>query len=210
MLIFNGKKYFVPIFTIPEGIVGTWVFKETIDLPPKDFELQFTSNGVSYAAIETGDGQLYYSDVLEDETEPAFSTKNGWAYEEYRTINITQESTDKEFIEWLKSNAEKPIEGVDTCTVNVEFSIKPSNGIVGATTFSVGTISSFNSRQTEIGTITIPNVLCGSALFIDVGTYASLYGWSYGHQINGASTSFVLNVPSEAGTYTAEIGVLDD
>lgn len=99
---------------------------------------------------------------------------------------------------------------IATCTVNVKFSIKPSNGIVGATTFAGGTMSRFSSRQNAIGTITIPNVVCGSALFIDVGTYASLYGWSYGHQYNGASTSFVLSVPSAAGTYTAEIGVLDD
>lgn len=89
-----------------DSVVGTWVFKDVIERPNKNFEVSFTCNGNKYVAIETSDA-IYYSVVVDDETDPAYSLlQNRW-YEGYQTITITEQPTDTEFIEWLKANAEK-------------------------------------------------------------------------------------------------------
>ena len=100
---------------------------------------------------------------------------------------------------------------IETCTVNLNFSIATRYGFVGATTFSNGTISRFSSQVSTIGTtVTIPNVVCGSTLFVYVGTMSSVYGWTYGKDISGDAYAHVLSAPNTAGEYTAEIGELDD
>lgn len=100
---------------------------------------------------------------------------------------------------------------IATCTVNIRFSITPYYPLISATTFANGAISNYYTRHSNTtGTITIPNVVCGSALSVHVGDYSSLYGWSHGYNSNNDSNSYVLFVPTSAGTYTAEIGALDD
>lgn len=91
--------------TKKESVVGTWLFKETIDPPSKNFEVEFTSDGSNYALMEAGYESLYYSTEVGDYTDPAFNLDDGWQGQEYRKITITAEPTDAEFVEWLKANA---------------------------------------------------------------------------------------------------------
>lgn len=100
---------------------------------------------------------------------------------------------------------------VATCTVNISSSISINNSdfVVGATTFQDGKIYTF-ARSGNNYNISIPNVVCGSTLFLSVGTMSSIYGWSGGYLSSWNSESHVLYVPNTAGTYSAEIGMLDD
>lgn len=100
---------------------------------------------------------------------------------------------------------------INTCIVDIRFSITPNDPIIGATTLTNGAISNYYNRPANAtGTITIPNVVCGSALSVYVGDHSSLYGWSHGYNSNTYSTSYVLFVPTSEGIYTAEIGAFDD
>lgn len=220
MLIFNGKKYFVPLFVSPNGeanalpyqvvegakfvgkngVVETGTMpKVAMAIPTVDVDADDEESEIMIVSINNQ--QTGYAEKPPAPQSPPFK-------QTYVKLSI---DGNKAIMQCGEAKIERTVgASIATCTVNVKFSIKPSNGIVGATTFAGGTMARFSSWQNATGTITIPNVVCGSALFINAGTYASLYGWSYGHQYNNASTSFVLSVPSATGTYTAEIGALDD
>lgn len=98
---------------------------------------------------------------------------------------------------------------IATCTVNIIWSITPRRPIITATTFENGAISIFTSK-TESGTVTIPNVVCGSVVTVYTGTMTSVYGWSYGKANSNDAYTHALTIPASTGTYTAEIGVIDD
>lgn len=98
---------------------------------------------------------------------------------------------------------------IKTCTVNIKWSITTRYALITATTFANGAISVFTS-QTGSGTVTIPNVVCGSVVTVYTGTPTSVYGWSYGKAYSQDVYTHALTIPASTGTYTAEIGVLDD
>lgn len=98
---------------------------------------------------------------------------------------------------------------IATCTVNIKWSITTRYALITATTFTNGAISRFTS-QTGSGTVAIPNVVCGSVVTVYTGTMTSVYGWSYGKAYSQDSYTHALTIPASTGTYTAEIGVLDD
>lgn len=98
---------------------------------------------------------------------------------------------------------------IATCTVNIKWSITTRYALITATTFTNGAISVFTS-QTGSGTVTIPNVVCGSVVTVYTGTMTSVYGWSYGKAYSQDSYTHALTIPASTGNYTAEIGVLDD
>ena len=87
-------------------IIGTWVFNDTIEIPSKNFEVLFNCYGNEYVAIEVVDEEdIYYSVEVGDETDPAYFFGSGWENESFRTINVTVQPDDPEFIEWLNANA---------------------------------------------------------------------------------------------------------
>ena len=107
-----------------DTIVGTWVFNDEIEIP-KESE---TDYDISYTATDgTGNvepfrkiylysfGDDEYMDYIGCDDDVVFSEvytpSNGWANEAYKTITITEEPTDAEFIAWLKANATKQAEG---------------------------------------------------------------------------------------------------
>lgn len=98
---------------------------------------------------------------------------------------------------------------IATCTVNIKWSITTRYALITATTFANGAISRFTS-QTGSGTVTIPNVVCGSVVTVYTGTMTSVYGWSYGKAYSQDSYTHALTIPASTGTYIAEIGVIDD
>ena len=98
---------------------------------------------------------------------------------------------------------------IATCTVNIKWSVTARYALITATTFANGAISRFVSK-TGSGTVTIPNVVCGSVVTVYTGESRSVYGWSYGKEYSWDSFTHALTVPTSTGTYTAEIGVLDD
>lgn len=87
-----------------ESVVGTWMFNESIELPGTLFDVVFASNGNNYDAIEDFNGLIYVSNK-DYMTDTAYSESSGWETEEFRTIEILEEPTDKDFIAWLKANA---------------------------------------------------------------------------------------------------------
>lgn len=97
---------------------------------------------------------------------------------------------------------------IATCTINVKFTTNAGNCLTSATTFSNGAFSAFNST-TKSGTFTIQNVVCGSALSIGTTYMCSLY-WSGSQQAHLSLYGGMITVPSASGTYTVEVGALDD
>lgn len=97
---------------------------------------------------------------------------------------------------------------VATCTINVTFTTNAGNTLTSATTFANGTFSAFNSTSSS-GTFTIQNVVCGSALSIGTTYMCSLY-WSGSQQGHYSAYGGMITVPSASGTYTVEVGALDD
>lgn len=97
---------------------------------------------------------------------------------------------------------------IKTCTVNITFSTNAGLTLISTTTFANGTISVFNST-TNSGTVTIPNVVCGSALSINTTNMVSLYS-SCSIQPHYGFLGGTTTVPNEPGTYTVEVGVIDD
>ena len=98
---------------------------------------------------------------------------------------------------------------IATCNVTVKFTTNAGNCLTSATTFANGAISVYNSSANS-GTITIPNVVCGSALSINTQYMVSLYT-SASQQPHNALLGGTIIVPSSAGqTYTIEVGMLDD
>lgn len=120
---------------VDDSVVGTWVFKETIEIPSKNFEVEFTSNGSNYVAIEVDeDDFLFYSYEIGDYSDPAFTNYHGWETQSYRTIKITEESTDATFISWLKENATKQASTSTGATAHTVQSVDelPSDAIDGS------------------------------------------------------------------------------
>jgi hypothetical protein len=97
---------------------------------------------------------------------------------------------------------------IDTCTVNVTFTTDAGLTLISTTTFANGTISVFNST-TNSGTVTIPNVVCGSAISINTTNMVSLYS-SCSIQPHYGFLGGTTTVPNEPETYTVEVGVIDD
>lgn len=97
---------------------------------------------------------------------------------------------------------------IATCTVNVTFSTNVGNCLISATTFANGAFSVFNS-YTNTGTVSIPNVVCGSAISINTSYMCSLY-WSGAKQDHRSLYGGTITVPSTTGTYSVEVGVVDD
>lgn len=87
-------------------VVGTWVFNERIELPGTSFNVVFTSNGYNYDLMDDFGGFLYVSNQ-NGVADNVYLENSGWSKEEYRTIEILEEPTDKDFIDWLKANATK-------------------------------------------------------------------------------------------------------
>lgn len=101
---------------------------------------------------------------------------------------------------------------IDTCTVNVTFSKNAGITLISATTFENGTISVVNqpvSNNNSGRSFSIPNVVCGSALSINSENIISFYG-SFNKYYHGFSLGGTITVPTSPGTYTVEVGELDD
>lgn len=102
---------------------------------------------------------------------------------------------------------------IATCTVNVTFSTNAGNTLISATTFANGAISTVNhniGNNNNGKSVSIPNVVCGSALSINTSANrASLY-WSGSMVGHYGLQGGTIIVPSATGTYSVEIGVLDD
>lgn len=97
---------------------------------------------------------------------------------------------------------------IDTCTVNVTFATNVGNCLISATTFDGTNFSVFNSNKNS-GSVTIPNVVCGSALSINTTYMCSLY-WSGSMQAHHSLYGGTITVPTTSGTYSVEVGVVDD
>ena len=97
---------------------------------------------------------------------------------------------------------------INTCTVNVTFTKNTGNTLISATTFANGAISVFNSRS-HSGTVTIANVVCGSAVSINTAVMCSLY-WSGSKEDHYSLYGGTITVPTAPGTYTVEVGEVDD
>ena len=111
-----------------DSIVGTWRFNETLTPLGRSVEVKFISNSMNFNVIdctEWSGGDIYYSQDIGDEDEFAYdgSVSNEWADETFRTIIITEEPTDAEFITWLKANATKYENIVGTWELNNELSM---------------------------------------------------------------------------------------
>lgn len=98
-----------------DSIVGTWLFNESINVNGGAwYSVNFTSNGVSYIAFSDRRDQ---TSAMHDMSlryfktpttyDLAFGGDGSWRNEAYRTITISEEPTDEEFIVWLKANATK-------------------------------------------------------------------------------------------------------
>lgn len=101
---------------------------------------------------------------------------------------------------------------IKTCTVNVTFSKNAGITLISATTFENGTISVVNQRVSDKNSgqsFSIPNVVCGSALSINTEYIVSFYG-SFDKYYHGFSLGGTITVPTAPGTYTVEVGELDD
>lgn len=98
---------------------------------------------------------------------------------------------------------------VKTCTVNVTFSYNPRNYMISATTYANGAFSNSITRASTGASVSIPNVVCGSVLtFSCSNSFAPT--WSGTYQMGGDQNSCAAIVPSNSGTYTLDIGMLDD
>lgn len=98
---------------------------------------------------------------------------------------------------------------IDTCTVNVTFTTNVGNCLISATTFDGTNFSVFNSTA-QSGTISIPNVVCGSAISINTTYMCGLY-WSGSMQVHHSLYGGTITVPTTPNaTYTVEVGILDD
>ena len=97
---------------------------------------------------------------------------------------------------------------IATCSIKVKFTTNAGNILTSATTIANGAFSAFKS-DTKSGEFTINNVVCGSALSIATSTMCSLY-WSGTKTDHRSLYGGTITVPSSAGTYTVEVGMLDD
>ena len=107
----NAVEYVVA----DDTIVGTWLFNEYINVNGGAwYAVDFTSNGTTYIAMSDKRSEAssahdmslkYFKSASSYDT--AFSGAEEFTNEAYRTITITAEPTDEEFIAWLKANATK-------------------------------------------------------------------------------------------------------
>lgn len=86
-----------------EGIIGTWVFNDTIEPADFDITVHFSCGDEVYDRIQLNGSMYYHND---EGTTFAYSSY-GWDEEYLKTITILEEPTDAEFITWLKANATK-------------------------------------------------------------------------------------------------------
>ena len=101
---------------------------------------------------------------------------------------------------------------IATCTVNITFSTNAGNTLISATTFANGAISTVNHtfyNNNSGQSVSIPNVVCGSALSINAQYMVSLY-WSGSKKDHTGLLGGTITVPNTTGTYSVEIGVVDD
>lgn len=114
----SGGKMFRKLSTEEpqdDTIVGTWLFNEYINVNGGAwYAVDFICNDNFYVAMSDRRSQsssmhdmsLKYFKTPTSYT-TAFSGAGMWNNEAYRTIEITAEPTDEEFITWLKANATK-------------------------------------------------------------------------------------------------------
>lgn len=87
-----------------EGVIGTWVFNDKIELVDFDITVYFSSGDDVYNRIQLdGDGMYYHN----DESAVLAYVDYGWDEEYLKTITILEEPESAEFITWLKANATK-------------------------------------------------------------------------------------------------------
>lgn len=104
---------------------------------------------------------------------------------------------------------------IATCIVTVTFSTSAGATLISATTFANGTISAVNhnlmAADAKSGkSVSISNVVCGSALSINTGSMTSLY-WSDSQENHYGLQGGTITVPTTPNLiYTVEVGMLDD
>lgn len=133
--------------------------------------------------------------------------KNQLYVETYATLTV---DGNKVTMECKGAKIERTVgTSIATCTVTITRSTNTGACLISATTFANGAFSVFNSDATS-GTVTIPNVVCGSSISVNTSYPVSFYGWTYGQKVQRSSMGGTLTAPTTSGTYTVDIGVLDD
>lgn len=101
---------------------------------------------------------------------------------------------------------------IATCTVNITFSTNADITLISATTFANGAISVVNHNipnNNNGQSVSIPNVVCGSALSINTSKMVGIY-WSGSKKDHYGFLGGTITVPNTSGTYSVGIGVIDD
>lgn len=151
-------------------------------------------------------GNTFYVKVSQNYTEGYLERAGKFIAEVYPKLEI---DGNKVTMECLGAKIERTVGlTVDTCTFNVTFTKNTGNTLISATTFANGAISVFNSHSNS-GTVTIANVVCGSALSINTAAMCSLY-WSGSKEDHYSLYGGTITVPTAPGTYTVEVGEIDD
>lgn len=104
---------------------------------------------------------------------------------------------------------------IKTCTVNITFAITPSERFKIFVRKYSNNIEYFEFIDVfSAKIVTIPNVVCGSALIIDLHNDASNIYWSenygVGIAIDNMGVAAALDVPKTEGTYSVTVEMFDD
>ncbi len=97
-----------------DSLVGTWVFNDWPSLRDVYDEFNFEFDMYGSGDVDTKFCDTMYVDGSDmfycegsDFQYYVFNDGDGWYWDEYKTIRITSEPTDTDFIAWLKENAKK-------------------------------------------------------------------------------------------------------
>ena len=155
-------------------------------------------------------GNTFWVNVSQNYTEGYVGRAGRFVADVYPKLEI---DGNKVTMECLGAKIERTVGlTVDTCTINVTFSKNAGITLISATTFENGTISVVNqnvSNNNSGRSFSIPNVVCGSALSINTTNMVSLYS-SCSIQPHYSLLGGTITVPTAPGTYTVEVGELDD
>lgn len=94
---------------IPNSVAGVWRFKDTITVPNATFDVSHIHNcieGNIYPAL-VGNGVDLYNNTRLIDANKIYSANGGWLNEEHKTIWISADYENAEFIAWLNANADK-------------------------------------------------------------------------------------------------------
>lgn len=97
---------------------------------------------------------------------------------------------------------------IPTCTVNVTFSYNPQNVTFYTPIVQNGAITYVKNSVTNGAAFTIQNVVCGAVISVSAKNTFYVFNWDGDFSVT--TTSAAVFVPSSAGTYTLDIGLLDD